>query len=72
MVDVSGAGDEDYGFPAGYFVVQSAASNRLLDVAGDSVKDGSEIILFPEKEKSLVEGAFFDHRQKASLTDDSV
>lgn len=52
------AGDEDYGFPAGYFVVRSTASDRLLDVSGESVKNGTDIILYPEKEKSLVEGAF--------------
>jgi WD repeat-containing protein 23 len=52
------AGDEDYGFPAGYFVVCSTASDRLLDVAGENVRDGGDIILFPEKEKSLVEGVF--------------
>ncbi|RXW17036.1 hypothetical protein EST38_g8810 [Candolleomyces aberdarensis] len=71
------AGDEDYGFPAGYFVVRSAGSDRSLDVAGDSVKDGSEIILYPEKEKSLVEafrdpGANNQARSMASHWDDRL
>lgn len=65
-------GDEDYGFPAGYFVVRSAASDRLLDVAGEATKDGSELILYPEKEKSLVEGALLDNvgAELKSVTDD--
>ena len=43
------------GFPAGYFVIRSVAAARLLDVSGDEVEDGTEIALWPEKEKSLVE-----------------
>ncbi|PPQ64287.1 hypothetical protein CVT26_002170 [Gymnopilus dilepis] len=43
------------GFPAGYFVIRSVAAARLLDVTGDEVEDGTEIALWPEKEKSLVE-----------------
>ncbi|KAF9486329.1 hypothetical protein BDN70DRAFT_916172 [Pholiota conissans] len=46
---------ETSGFPAGYFVVRSVASNRLLDVTADDIEDGTEIALWPEKEKSLVE-----------------
>lgn len=46
---------QTYGFPAGYFVVRSIASNRLLDIEGDGIEDGSEVLLWPEKEKSLVE-----------------
>ncbi|KAF8203785.1 hypothetical protein BJ912DRAFT_941059 [Pholiota molesta] len=46
---------ETSGFPAGYFIVRSVASKRLLDVAGDGIEDGTEIVLWPEKEKSLVE-----------------
>ncbi|KAI0053436.1 WD40 repeat-like protein [Auriscalpium vulgare] len=49
------AGRENYGFPEGYFVINSVASKRLLDVAGDSVEDGAEVILWPQKESSLVE-----------------
>ncbi|KAF8167488.1 hypothetical protein B0H34DRAFT_682029 [Crassisporium funariophilum] len=43
------------GFPAGYFIVRSVGSNRLLDVTRDDIEDGTEIALWPEKEKSLVE-----------------
>ncbi|KAF8973489.1 hypothetical protein BDZ97DRAFT_1900333 [Flammula alnicola] len=46
---------ETSGFPAGYFVLRSVASNRLLDVTMDDIEDGTEIALWPEKEKSLVE-----------------
>ena len=46
----------NYGFPLGYFVVRSVATERLLDVAGRSCSDGSEIILWPSKESSRVEG----------------
>ncbi|EFI28711.1 hypothetical protein CC1G_13737 [Coprinopsis cinerea okayama7 len=46
---------ERSGFPPGYFVVRSAACERLLDVSGDEIEDGTEIVLWPEKEKSLVE-----------------
>jgi len=44
------------GFPAGYFVIRSVATQRLWDVESDEVEDGTEIALWPEKEKSLVEG----------------
>jgi hypothetical protein len=43
------------GFPEGYFVIRSVASNRLLDVACDEVEDGTALLLWPEKEYSLVE-----------------
>ncbi|KAK0208650.1 hypothetical protein DFS33DRAFT_462965 [Desarmillaria ectypa] len=43
------------GFPDGYFIIRSAATKRLLDVACDAIEDGTELLLFPEKEKSLVE-----------------
>ena len=46
----------DHGFPSGPFVLRSASSGRFLDVASDSVEDGSPIILWPEKDNSLVEG----------------
>jgi hypothetical protein len=49
------------GFPKGYFVIRSLATNRLLDVASDAVEDGAEVILFPQKESSLVEGKFNKH-----------
>ncbi len=41
---------EDSGFPAGYFVIRSVATNRLLDVTMDEIEDGTEIGLWPEKE----------------------
>ena len=47
---------QTFGFPAGYFVIRSVASERLWDVEADDVEDGTEIVLWPEKEKSLVEG----------------
>ncbi|PPQ79894.1 hypothetical protein CVT25_002950 [Psilocybe cyanescens] len=43
------------GFPAGYFVIRSVGTNRLLDVTLDDIEDGTEIALWSEKEKSLVE-----------------
>lgn len=43
------------GFPPGYFVIKSVATDRLLDVAQDDIEDGTEIILWPERETSLVE-----------------
>ncbi|KAF8913240.1 hypothetical protein CPB84DRAFT_1812115 [Gymnopilus junonius] len=43
------------GFPGGYFVIRSVAAERLLDVTGDEIEDGTEIALWPEKEKSHVE-----------------
>ncbi|KAK7465519.1 hypothetical protein VKT23_005493 [Stygiomarasmius scandens] len=44
------------GFPEGYFIIRSAASGRVWDVASDKTEDGTEIILWPEKDTSLVEG----------------
>jgi hypothetical protein len=46
---------DNKGFPPGYFIIRSVASNRILDVRGEYIEDGTEIILYPEKEKSLVE-----------------
>ncbi|THV01434.1 hypothetical protein K435DRAFT_655451 [Dendrothele bispora CBS 962.96] len=44
------------GFPEGYFVIRSAATGRIWDVSSDSKDDGTEIILWPEKDTSLVDG----------------
>lgn len=44
-----------FGFPPGYFIVRSVATDRLLDVTEDEIEDSTEIILWPEKETSLVE-----------------
>jgi hypothetical protein len=46
----------DCGFPPGCFVLHSVSSGRMLDVSSDSVQDGAPIILWPEKDNSLVEG----------------
>ncbi|ESK84090.1 WD40 repeat-like protein [Moniliophthora roreri MCA 2997] len=46
------------GFPQGYFVIRSLASEnpvRVLDVCANYTKDGAEIILYAEKEKYLVD-----------------
>ena len=49
---------DDTGFPSGYFIVRSVASDRLLDVTMDNTEDGTELGLWPEKEKSLVESQY--------------
>jgi len=46
---------ETFGFPPGYFTIRSVASNRLLDVSMDDVEDGTGILLWPQKESSIVE-----------------
>jgi len=46
---------DNTGFPPGYFIIRSVASDRLLDVTSDDIEDGTEIGCWPEKEKSLVE-----------------
>ena len=51
--------DDTSGFPPGYFVIRSVACARLLDVTMDEIEDGTEIALWPEKEKSLVESMYF-------------
>ncbi|KAF9074939.1 hypothetical protein BDP27DRAFT_1213234 [Rhodocollybia butyracea] len=43
------------GFPPGYFIIRSVATGRVLDVAGDYTEDGTDLILWPEKDTSLVE-----------------
>jgi len=45
-----------HGFPHGYFVVKSVGTGRLMDVERNEGA-GAEIVLWPEKERSLVEGA---------------
>ena len=49
---------QTHGFPPGYFIVRSVATNRVLDVHGDEMEDGAEIILWSEKETSLVESVY--------------
>jgi hypothetical protein len=46
---------ETYGFPPGYFIIRSVASKRLLDVTMDAIEDGTEVVLWPEKDSSIVE-----------------
>lgn len=48
--------ESNYGFPSGYFVIRSLSVGRLFDIDLDDVNDGAEVILWPEKESSLVEG----------------
>jgi hypothetical protein len=61
---------DTHGFPPGYFVIQSIATNRLLDVKSDSVEDGTGVLLWPEKEKSMVEGSLLSrsHSYRENLT----
>ena len=47
---------DESGFPHGYFVIRSIAQQRVLDVERRSAVDGTEILLWPERENSLVEG----------------
>jgi hypothetical protein len=49
------ASSNDFGFPPGCFILRSVSTKRLLDVASDSVRDRTPIILWPEKDNSLVE-----------------
>ncbi|KAJ7157164.1 WD40 repeat-like protein [Mycena filopes] len=46
---------DTHGFPPGYFIIRSVASNRLLDVTMDDIEDGTEVVLWPEKDTSIVE-----------------
>jgi hypothetical protein len=48
------------GFPSGYFMIRSLATERLLDLAQpDKAHDGSSIHLWPQKETSLVESVYY-------------
>lgn len=44
------------GFPLGYFLIRSLATGRVLDVDSNELSDSAEVVLWEEKEKSLVEG----------------
>lgn len=37
-------------------MIRSVATGRLWDISSDEVEDGTPVILWPEKEQSLVEG----------------
>lgn len=43
------------GFPVGYFVIKNAASRCVFDINGDNVRDGTEAILYAEKDITMVE-----------------
>ncbi|CAG7847663.1 SubName: Full=Uncharacterized protein {ECO:0000313/EMBL:CCA72491.1} [Serendipita indica DSM 11827] len=43
------------GFPLGYFVIRSLANGRVLDVVDDGTADGTQLILYNEKDSTLVE-----------------
>jgi hypothetical protein len=45
-----------FGFPLGYFMIRSLATGRVLDVNSSQLSDDTEVVLWEEKEKSLVEG----------------
>jgi hypothetical protein len=47
-----------FGFPLGYFMIRSLATGRVLDVDSSYISDGTEVVLWEEKEKSLVEGLY--------------
>ncbi|KAI0073707.1 hypothetical protein K474DRAFT_1666275 [Panus rudis PR-1116 ss-1] len=44
-----------YGFPQGYSIIKNVANERLLDVDSDLIEDGTNLILYPPTETSLVE-----------------
>lgn len=48
------AGSLTHGFPEDYFVIKSVSNDLLWDVSTSSVADGTEVILYKEKESSLV------------------
>jgi hypothetical protein len=58
MAEPAGCIIELSGFPVGYFVVKNAASRCVFDVIHDNVKDGTELILYTEKEKTMVESEY--------------
>jgi len=55
-VNMTLSAESNYGFPSGYFIIRSLSAGRLFDIELDDVNDGAEVILWPEKESSLVEG----------------
>ncbi|KAG8900615.1 Elongation factor 2 [Tulasnella sp. 403] len=48
------------GFPGGYFIIRSMATDKLLDVARGENNDGTEVLLWTESESSLVEEALLN------------
>lgn len=53
------------GFPSDCFILRSVSCKRLLDVTSHSVRDGAPIILWPEKDDSLIEGKLSTHCTKS-------
>lgn len=49
------------GFPSDCFILRSVSCKRLLDVTTHSVQDSAPIILWPEKDNSLIEGKLSIH-----------
>ena len=43
------------GFPPGYFLIRSVANGRVFDIEENLTRDGTNVILWPEKDYSLVE-----------------
>jgi len=43
------------GFPSGCFLIKSVQTERLLDVKANGSADGTQVIVYPEQEKSWVE-----------------
>ena len=52
---ISSSAPDSLGFPTGYFVIRNLATGRLWDVCENKPDDGTPIILFREKDASLVE-----------------
>ncbi|KAG8686833.1 hypothetical protein FRC08_012308 [Ceratobasidium sp. 394] len=51
---VDSEGTTPSGFPTGYFTIKNLGTGRLLDIARNSVADGTHAVLWPPKENSLV------------------
>lgn len=64
--------ESNYGFPSGYFVIRSLSVGRLFDIELDDVNDGAEVILWPEKESSLVEGECQKHSMGRLINNEPV
>lgn len=39
-------------------MIRSLATGRVLDVDSNQLEDGTEVVLWEEKEKSLVQGSY--------------
>ena len=52
---ISSSAPDSLGFPTGYFVIRNLATGRLWDVCENKPDDGTPVILYREKEASLVE-----------------